>query len=164
MSDNTQHPMLKLLELTSLNAFLTHLNFQSFTKLEAALIKDGKSVFEKDGTDVTFYKPINTTDDLFQNEVPFLHGMIEGWARAVMQPLVDELNENSCGDDEITLYFDGDLLSAALYFEDIESYVSGADDEDVADIKNVLADWEHSAALIANIDELTDALEAKASK
>ncbi|MGP5059636.1 hypothetical protein ACTXIV_13135 [Psychrobacter celer] len=161
MSD-IKHPLLRLLGHTDLQVFLTEINYQFFNKLETALTEDSKSRADTGEAEATFAMPLADTNDLFQNQAPTLHAMIEGWALSAMSPLVSTLNDYCNNSDEIILYLDGDLLSAHLYFDNVDEYISSIDKEDVADIKAELSGWTNSCALINDFDEFVAKLDALA--
>lgn len=161
MSDAT-HPLMRLLNHTDLTLFLTASNYQFFTKLETALTADAKSLDDTGESEATFAMPLSDTNDLFRNQAPTLHAMIAGWAQGVMEPLVSMLNDYCNSHSDITLYLDGDLHSALLYFDNVDEYIGSIDKEDVADIKAGLSGWSNSCELIANFDEFVAELDALA--
>ena len=157
-----KHPLLRLLGHTDLQVFLTEINYQLFNKLEAALTEDSKSRDDTGEAEAVFAMPLADTNDLFQNQAPTLHAMIEGWALGAMSPLVSTLNDYCNSGDEMILYLDGDLLSAHLYFDNVDEYINSIDKEDVADIKAELSGWTNSCALINDFDEFIAKLDALA--
>ena len=161
MSD-IKHPLLRLLGYTDLQVFLTEINYQFFNKLETALTEDSKSRDDTGEAEATFAMPLADTNDLFHNQAPTLHAMIEGWALSAMSPLVSTLNDYCNNSDEIILYLDGDLLSAHLCFDNVDEYINSIDKEDVADIKAELSGWTNSCALINDFDEFIAKLDALA--
>ena len=155
-----KHPLMRLLAHTDLLVMLAESNFQLFTKLEAALNADVKSLDDTGQVDAVFQKPLIDTNDLFQTQAAVLHAMIEGWSLAVMEELTINLNELSGSDAGISLYVDGDLQSARLFFDNIEAFVSGVDINDVAEIRDELDSWKNSCELIDNYNELIEGLDA----
>ena len=158
------HPMLDLLELTGLDAMLDKSNFAFFSKLKKALEKDCQTTTEDDSSARPFETPIANTVDLFDNHIKVLHAMIDEWSMSVMNPFIEQLNDYGDNTADLSLVFDGYLDNPTLAFEGNENwatdFAAGVDADDVADIKDVLADWKNSIKLIDNIDELTSALDA----
>ena len=158
------HPMLDLLELTGLDAMLDKSNFVFFSKLKKALEADCQTTTDDECSARPFQTPIANTVDLFDNHIKVLHAMIDEWSMSVMNPLIEQLNEYGDNTADLSLMFDGYLDNPTLAFEGnpdwATDFAAGVDADDVGYIKDVLEDWKNSIKMIANIDQLTAALDA----
>lgn len=161
---NEKHPLLDLLDLTSLNSFLAVDNFKFFTKLKTALELDKQIVVEFDSEEASFEESITSTSELFQRDDMVLNAIIEAWANSTTSYLLSALNEHQ-GEAELTLNYEGWLSEAQMTFDDINEYVAGIDSDflsdNITDIKEVLEEWKNTVAVISNTDELIAALDAR---
>lgn len=155
---NNSHPLLELLEVTSHDVFLKPYNYNFFLQLKEALARDGKGTFLKHESSTVLNKPINSAVDLYQNQSEALLAIIASWSVSVMTPLVKNLNLIG-GDEKIHIYFDGDLTTGMLYFNNFELYVAQMDDEQREAAGRILNGYGNSKQLIGNVAELEELLE-----
>jgi len=161
MSDNIKPPFLDLLELSGFTSFLVGGNFSFFTSLKQALLADDKSVLTIDDVATPLPCDLNDTDGLFQKETDFLLALIESWGLSVVTPLLTALNEYTpIGEAELSIYFEGYLHDAKLYFDNTQGFIDSLNTDDVKGIKSLLSEWSNTVGEFGNLTELEDLLGA----
>lgn len=163
-----KHPMLQLLELTGLEMMVEKINFAFFLKVKRALEKDSKETKDLYSHPRAFEKSITDTTDLFQNQGSILNTMIAEWALSVIHPLVEHLNDYGDGEASLELADAGQLLEASVSFIGGDNwandFVATVDEEDLSDLKDILADWGNTLSVIDNSGELIKAVDLALAK
>ena len=156
-NQDTTPAIIRLMQHTDLSLFLNDGNLGLFTKLEAALIEDDKSVVCFGGYQEGF-GDISNTEDLYDNQSDILSAMITAWAKSVLGDFVKSLNDAVSDSLDITTDTSGGVYCMMLEFSGLDDYISGIDEDNAGDVTKVLDEWKHSSELIINIDELRSAL------
>ena len=159
MSTKDKAPaILRLMKYTDLSLFLNDGNLGLFIKLEEALIADEKSVNDFGGYQEDFADDLSNTEDLYENQGPILSAMITAWAKSVLGEFMNGLH-NACTDSlGINTDTSGGVYCMTLKFTGLDDYIANINEDNCDDILNVLNQWEHTAELIINMDDLKVAL------
>lgn len=154
----TTPAIIRLMQHTDLSLFLNEGNLGLFTKLEAALIEDGKAVVCFGGYQESF-GDISNTEDLYDNQSDILSAMITAWAKSVLGDFVKGLNDAVSDSLDIATDTSGGVYCMMLEFSGLDDYINDLDEDNAGDVAQLLNEWENSSNVIINIDELKSALQ-----
>lgn len=159
MSD-TIHPLVQLCNDTNLKMFVERNNYELYTRLKAALEKDGHDTFVRDDIDSPFPKALVGTNDMMEQEGDVLRAMIDSWTQGVLAPMLERLNAYNEDSEDLTISMEGYLYDATLCFDgDPEEFMHNLNISIMPAFKEVCDDWKHTLDLIVNFSDLTDAVD-----
>ena len=159
MSD-TIHPLVQLCNDTNLKMFVERSNYELYTRLKAALEKDGHDTFVRDDIDSPFPKALVGTNDMMEQEGDVLRAMIDSWAQGVLAPMLERLNAYNKDSEDLTISMEGYLHDATLCFDgDLEEFMENLEISIMPDFKEVCDDWKHTLDLIVNFGDMVNAVD-----
>lgn len=142
---------------------LGHLNNKSkldfYANLKAALVADNKptKVLEGDLAG-SFAYPIHSIQHLIEDQKHVISVLVSSWALAVLQPMLDELNDdiNISNSEKLILEIaeEDDNPRTIAFFENIDAFAKQVKDTAAPRVANIAKEWSNTLQLIYNSQEL----------